>query len=161
MRRRRPSCCFQDFSENLWRNRARGIFPNAAPLFNRVCCTGHGNRLFSFLLTHFSLCQHHVRVQALLNSQQVKNAYLAPNRGSLQKPIEGLPEKIEDRSAIGAETAQNHVKNYIKGGYSLFRAYQYHTLKPQIFIQNYRFKMEKPAETWLKLYVVDLGFVSI
>jgi len=45
-----------------------------------------------------------------------------------------------------------------KGGYRLFRAQQHHTRKPQIFIQNHRFKMEKPAETWLKLYVVDLGF---
>jgi hypothetical protein len=41
----------------------------------------------------------------------------------MQKPVEGVyPKKIEDRSAIGAETAQKHVKNYIKRGYSLFRA---------------------------------------
>ena len=50
----------------------------------------HEHRLFSVLLTHFSLCQHHVKVQALLNSQQVKGAYLEPNSDSLQKPVEGL-----------------------------------------------------------------------
>jgi hypothetical protein len=57
------------------------------------------------------------------STKRRKQTYLEPNSGSLQKPVEGgYPEKIEDRSAIGAETAQNHVKNYIKGGYSLFQA---------------------------------------
>jgi hypothetical protein len=52
-----------------------------------------------------------------------KPSYLEPNSHSMQKPVEGVyPKKIEDRSAIGAETAQKHVKNYIKRGYSLFRA---------------------------------------
>jgi hypothetical protein len=70
-----------------------------------------------------------------------KPAYLQPNSGSLQKPIEGLPEKIEDRSAIGAFSNQNHVKKrrgigtrendrnlsevYLKGGYKLHRAQQF------------------------------------
>jgi hypothetical protein len=35
----------------------------------------------------------------------------------------GLSEKIEDGSAIGAETAQNHVKNYIKGAIVFFHNY--------------------------------------
>ena len=35
----------------------------------------------------------------------------------MQKPIGGLSKKIEDRVAIGEKTAQNHVENYIKGGY--------------------------------------------
>jgi hypothetical protein len=32
-----------------------------------------------------------LRVQALLNSQQVKSAYLEPISDSLQKPVEALP----------------------------------------------------------------------
>ena len=46
-----------------------------------------------------------------------KQSYLEPISGSLQKPIGGLSKKIEDRVAIGEETAQKHVENYIKGGY--------------------------------------------
>jgi hypothetical protein len=38
-------------------------------------------------------------------------------RDSLQKPVEGLSKKIEDRVAIGEKTAQNHVENYLKGDY--------------------------------------------
>jgi len=46
--------------------------------------------------------------------QTGKPAYLEPNSGSLHVPIEGVyrvTEKIEDRSAIGAETTQKHVEN--------------------------------------------------
>ena len=46
-----------------------------------------------------------------------KRSYLEPISGSMQKPIEGLSKKIEDRVTIGEETAQKHVENYIKGGY--------------------------------------------
>ena len=41
-------------------------------------------------------------------------SYLEPNSGSLHVPIEGVyrvTEKIEGRSAIGAETAQKYVEN--------------------------------------------------
>ena len=65
-----------------------------------------------------------------------RRTYLKTNRGSMQKPIEGLlgrTENVEGRATIGAETVQNHVENqpnpqhpdylkYIKGGYRLFRA---------------------------------------
>jgi hypothetical protein len=37
-------------------------------------------------------------------------AYLEPNSGSLQKPIEGLSEKIEDRSRIGCSVNQKHAE---------------------------------------------------
>ena len=50
----------------------------------------HARRLFNAKQTHFSLCQPHVKVQALLNSQQVKGTYLEPINNSLQKPVEGL-----------------------------------------------------------------------
>jgi hypothetical protein len=43
----------------------------------------------------------------------------------MQKPVEGLLEKMEDRVAIGEETAQKHVENYIKRGYRLLRAQQF------------------------------------
>jgi len=39
-------------------------------------------------------------------------SYLEPNSGSLQKPIEGLSKKIEDRGAIGTKTAQNHAEKH-------------------------------------------------
>ena len=50
----------------------------------------------------------------MLRAAKQKPAYLEPNSGSLHVPIEGVyrvTEKIEGRSAIGAETAQKYVEN--------------------------------------------------
>jgi hypothetical protein len=50
-----------------------------------------------------------------------KRSYLEPISGSLHVPIEGVyrvTEKIEGRVANGEKHNQNHVENYIKGGYS-------------------------------------------
>jgi hypothetical protein len=43
-------------------------------------------------------------------------SYLEPNSQSMHRTIEGVypaAEKIEDRVAIGAKTAQNHVENAV------------------------------------------------
>ena len=52
-------------------------------------------------------------------------AYLEPNSNGMQKPIGGLSvlaENVEDRSPIACSPNQKYVENYLKRGYSLFRA---------------------------------------
>ena len=42
------------------------------------------------------------------------HAYLEPNSSSMQKPVEGLSEKIEDRSRIGCRVNQKQCRRLIK-----------------------------------------------
>ena len=75
---------------------------------------------------------------------------MEPNSNRLQKPIGGLLV-IGFFQLNNMLYASNHTIN--KGAI----VFSEHIGT----VQNHKFKMEKSIKTWLKLYVVDTGFVNI